>query len=152
MAISLNSINSTLSSYGTRITNLENRGSAGITVIYNNASGTYRLSSNISAYDIVFITYGCHDTTKQRYSCVVFPKKVSSMLFGCHAPGEYHATLSVTSTSQVSTLRGQNNCKIYTMIGLKLYYNFSYNILHEFLSKIKIKLIAFLETLPKKRR
>lgn len=128
MAISLNN-------HETRIKALEDAGGSGVlTKVYENTSGSKSLTYNLSSYDIVFVKFGSNNGGGTVITAVLCPSLTTSTTYAVHAPSEYHARLTLTSTKQtVSYVGGNDVCRITGIYGLKLYYSFSYNIIYKIL-------------------
>lgn len=148
MAISLNSINSTLSSYGTRITNLENKVTNGYVTMVSLWTGTARNTTitvaALANYNVCWFKTSWGD-------CMCY-KGGSTVIYDDADNGNIDRISISWSGTTVTTSTGNawHNIALTQICGLKIYYIFRYNMVCEFLSKIKIKLIAFLEALLKK--
>lgn len=74
--------------------------------------------------------------------------------YGCyllHHAGVVSAAYQIDTSGKVLTLKAIDSTTLISVIGLKLYYNFSYNIIYKILSSIKFKISQIISSLKSKK-
>ena len=132
MGISLSALNNTASNHENRIKALENASSAGLTGTIKQLGGSDgRLNESMQNYTFIIISV---NYLSNPYSPITIPSKLYKQWGtvkwdergGQNADRHYGGEYKYISDTQIGT--GGNYAGLHSVWGLKLYYNFSYNI------------------------
>lgn len=151
MAISLNTVNNTVTNHETRITTLEKTSTfLQKEIVYNNNTGTNSAISipNLLTYDAVyvFVREQCHHEGGS--IMIVLPNDYNRNLPANHVNAHNNLQTIISTTNKtISFVSGYgSNGRFISVVGLKfalkLYYNFSYNIIYKIYTKYKFPVIS----------
>ena len=152
MAISLKNIED-------RVIALENlqQNNGKIEVLWSGYSkGSVTLVKSLWDYDLI-LTMGDYASKYLRITTLreVEDLKLEQSQIGyatfVHFPDKCGIYFKVDTSGKNLTVRNMDNTTMISVIGLKLYYNFSYNIIYKILSSIKFKISQIISSLKSKK-